>query len=319
MRCLAAADALRDQEFASAFVCCDLPNSIASRIESDGHKLVRLTEVAGSVADQSATSEVADKLGSNVIVIDGYHFDDAFRAGTRAHAKLAVIDDHATGVVTHADIVLNQNIFAPPDDLASGLLFGLKYVLLRREFSAPAVQGVRQIPGCVFLSLGGSDPDGLTIPLIESLCRPEVCIRSLDVIVGGVNPRLLEIEQAASNAGIPVRVHCDVQYLAPVLATAEIAVIAAGGTMWESMCLGVPMVAVYRDAVQARSTNCLVERQLVVDACRADSATRHAVDAVARALADRRVIDDVSQRIKGLVDGRGASRFASAVGRLALQ
>jgi spore coat polysaccharide biosynthesis predicted glycosyltransferase SpsG len=102
--------------------------------------------------------------------------------------------------------------------------------------------------------------------------------------------------------------------LAPVLASASVAVVAGGITLYEAAALRVPAVAVPIVEAQ-RPTVDAFARAGAVAAARAGDANGVA-DAVARLARNRRAAAAMAARGRRLVDGNGARRVAALIERL---
>src|SRR5581483_9521730 len=91
--------------------------------------------------DMQQTVAIANDLGCEWIVLDGYQFGSAFQAGLKSSgAKVLVPDDYGHAGQYPADVVLNQSVTASPTLYSScspgtRLLLGPRYSPLRREFS----------------------------------------------------------------------------------------------------------------------------------------------------------------------------------------
>lgn len=125
----------------------------------------------------------------DVLVLDGYDFDDAYRTSVRSLCRrLVVVDDLAKGFIG-ADVVINHGsaAIATNYDVGAGtaLYLGFKYALLQPDFltmaSQPAIY--RDRPATAFICLGGADPFNLTIKAIEAVLRVDG-VKNINVVVG---------------------------------------------------------------------------------------------------------------------------------------
>ncbi|HBE44959.1 MAG TPA: hypothetical protein DDW17_05780 [Deltaproteobacteria bacterium] len=102
----------------------------------------------------------------------------------------------------HADILLNQNIYAPELNYSCDedtiLLLGSRYVLLRKEF-LKYKDFKRTIPKKaknILVTLGGADPDNVTLKVIKALNLmgdPDIEVK---VVVGPANPHIKSLHKA---------------------------------------------------------------------------------------------------------------------------
>ena len=114
MRCLALAGAVKALGEECVFVCRDIPRLLAERITGDGHSLQLLIPTDGDNTAKAAevpyahwlkapwrddaveTSEIADEVGAQWIVVDHYGLDaDWEQAVATADRNVAAMDDLA--------------------------------------------------------------------------------------------------------------------------------------------------------------------------------------------------------------------------------
>lgn len=315
MRCLALAEALQFMDCRCEMLARPLPDGLLTRLSRASVTVRALpSAMAGSQSDAEATVAEARALRADRVVVDGYEFGAAYlEALQSAGLRIATIDDHATARVPASDITLNQNIFAPEADPDSGYLSGPRYVLLRRDLIDPH-KDVEQPRDRLLVTLGGADPDMVTEKFIQACAIEWLDVAGIDVIVGSANPRARAIAALARPHAPAMRVHIDVPSLAPLLATARLAVIAAGGTMWEALHWGVPMITVHRDRVQHQSTSELQRRGLSVSDSDGRTVSPQALAAhIVRALAEPDRLAVISSAARCAVDGHGAARVAQAI------
>ncbi len=181
MRCLALAQAWQDRGGLAAFLSAPLPSAIETRLSAEGLAVVALKSWPGGAADAAETIRQAEALQADWVVVDGYQFDAAYHKALKdAGLKLLVLDDNGDSGFYWADLVLNQNIHAQADwykNRASytRLLLGTQYALLRREFLAWRgwQRDTPETAYKILVTLGGSDPDNVTLKVLEALSEVE--------------------------------------------------------------------------------------------------------------------------------------------------
>ncbi len=91
------------------------------------------------------------------------------------------------------------------------LMLGSRYVMLRREFRAWRnwKRATRPIAQRLLITIGGSDPDGLTFRVIEALSKRMLPDIATTVLVGGSNPRRLELQRVMNSTPLPFDIVCD--------------------------------------------------------------------------------------------------------------
>nr|WP_281416070.1 UDP-2,4-diacetamido-2,4,6-trideoxy-beta-L-altropyranose hydrolase [Azospirillum rugosum] len=324
MRCLAVAEAVQDMGFAAGFVSAALPPALEDRLQAAGMDVHRIDAEPGSEDDLAATLIVIRDCEAAAIVVDGYRFGPDWRAGL-AGAGLPVLafDDAGTGEPLHAALIVNAAPDAARLPYGSGnpdatLLLGPAYAPLRREVrrAAAAVKAPLPERRAMLVTFGGSDPLGLTAPVLVRLAAalpPDVRI---DVAVGGAAPNADAVVQAAAPLGDRVSVHRDTPRMGQLMAGAGLAVSAAGTTTAELAAIGTPAVLVTiadNQLEAARQSEALGWCRLVNG--RIPDAPERIAETAAALWADPSLRVAMAARLSGIVDGQGAVRIAEALAR----
>jgi spore coat polysaccharide biosynthesis predicted glycosyltransferase SpsG len=125
-------------------------------------------------------------------------------------------------------------------------LLGTDYTLLRKEFWS--WQGwQRQIPevaGKILVTLGGSDPDNVTLKVMKALQDLEVQALEAVVVVGGSNPHYQQLQDAANQSRFPIFLKQNATNMPELMAWADVAVAAGGSTNWELAFMGLPSIII---------------------------------------------------------------------------
>jgi UDP-2,4-diacetamido-2,4,6-trideoxy-beta-L-altropyranose hydrolase len=320
MRCLALAVGWQRRGGRACFALGGGDAAVASRITGAGCEIQWLGEPPGSPADAVATAWLAQRLEAAWVVVDGYHFDDAFEATVRsAGSPVLAVDDDGHAAHEAADILLNGNLHAirlPVAQRPRGrALLGPAFALLRGEFTGWQNWERQFSPESrrALATFGGSDPARATERAVAGL-RCVATPLEARIVVGALNPRRLAVEGAiAAEPRHHLTLLVDVTQMAPQMAWADIAITAAGSTCWELACLGVPMVAGSVAANQVPIAASLAEAGI------ADLVDWHAGGADAVAARIEALLADVprrrvmSSRARALVDGRGVERTIDAL------
>ncbi len=252
MRCLALAQQWCRIAGGQVYFASRQPaEEIVNRIESEGFELALIDAEPGSLDDASQTCQIAERLSAVNVVLDGYVFDEAYQASmqqftTASDRTLLVVDDHSHLRHYHTDILLNQNCGASQtlykgklgeskSDERCQLLLGSRFALLRDEFLRVPSSDVIAHTNRVLVSLGGSDPVGITqkvIDGIEMLSNDSLeftvlsCKRDLRV-----NDSRIDLVPFTDN-------------VAKLYSEAGLAICAGGSTNWELSYFGVPRLVI---------------------------------------------------------------------------
>ncbi len=329
MRTLALAQAWQSADGSATFLSRCESDGLRERIESAGFGFIRLPSSHPDGADLEATLAAAERIirsaetaaNDHWLALDGYHFDSGYQQAIQATGcHLLVMDDNAHLPHYHADVLLNQNLNANRLNYNCGpgarLLLGPDYVLLRPEFTSRRDQ--RREPATqarnVLVTMGGSDPDNITLRIIQTL--QQVHTQGLDVriVIGPTNPHRASLEEAISNSRIDFELLSPVTDMSALMTWADVAISAAGSSCWELALLGVPMVLLIIAENQRVIGTGIAERGaalLLGDA--ANFNPDRLAQTVEKLIGDLPRRQSLASRARTIVDGRGAERVVTAM------
>lgn len=321
MRCLALAQAWQDAGGRAVFAMAESTAAIADRLRLENIEVRVLEAKAAGREDARKVGQIARDCGADWVVIDGYQFGaDYQRELKSAGLSLLVADDVGIKDCV-ADIILNQNSNAsealyPGRGNHTRILLGTRYVLLRRDFWAWRDYRRNVVPTArrLLVTMGGSDPDNVTGLVIQVLGESATDGLRAVVVAGGSNPHLSSLREAVARLGGRIELKESVANMPEIMADADMAVIAAGGTLWELLYMSCPVMSFARNAVQGAILADLARREVVHyfgNPCEVAPATvALAIDKLA-ASADRRA--NMARLGREEVDGQGACRVCEAI------
>ncbi|MEI9985272.1 MAG: UDP-2,4-diacetamido-2,4,6-trideoxy-beta-L-altropyranose hydrolase [Aliidongia sp.] len=254
---------------------------------------------------------------ADAVILDGYHFDGAYRAGLKGSGKpILAWDDGAPLVPLHATLVVNASSASRAEDYAerapgARLLLGPAYLPLRRDIRR-LIGLPRPASGHLLLTFGGSDPLGLTAPVLQSLA-PRFDGR-IEAVLGGsvADPR--PAEAVATAYPDRIRLHRDTPRIGELMRGARLAVSAAGGTLAELAALHTPSILVVVADNQSDAARLSASHGwcLALDG-RVDDAVTHITDTTLDLWRDNARLAALGRAAEGLVDGSGPDRLADAL------
>jgi UDP-2,4-diacetamido-2,4,6-trideoxy-beta-L-altropyranose hydrolase len=254
MRCLALAQAWQDAGGRVVFLMAMETPALEARLRSEGMEVIHLPVQPGSTDDAIRTADFAHQVGADWVVVDGYHFGaDYQRIIKDSGLRLLFIDDNGHAGHYSADLVLNQNIHAheglyPNREPYTRLLLGTRYVLLRREFLKWRgwKREIPEVARKVLVTMGGSDPDNVTLKVVQALQQVDMDGLEAIVVVGGSNPHYEELQSAVQDSRFPIRLESNVVDMPELMAWADVAVSAGGSVIYELAFMGVPIIGLSR-------------------------------------------------------------------------
>jgi UDP-2,4-diacetamido-2,4,6-trideoxy-beta-L-altropyranose hydrolase len=252
MRSLSLGEALLDEGFGVELVSFELAPSLQSLATSCG-----ITVVEPSCAPRSSEdAQFVLTRNADIVVVDGYEFSREFFAALElSDTSFAVIDDNAETNAKSPNAVINQNPHASAPMYAHlqgnpKLLPGLQFAMVRREVREVAAMNLPTREGEVFVAMGGADFLGLTAPIVEALAETGLQIR---VAVGHANTQREQVQKLADQFGHVTLIEQH-DYVSS-LASAHVAVLAAGSSLWEACAVGTPSIGLVVAENQFASAN----------------------------------------------------------------
>lgn len=269
MRCLTLADKLHREGWQVHFICRDLLGNLMHLIKEKGFSLHVLSckQIHVSLSDYEAwltvpveedaqeTTDILREMAVTVgeisrLIIDHYAIDARWEIIVRPFVQEIFVIDDLANRVHDCDYLLDQtfskNMMHRYDELvpkSCQLLLGPKYVLLRSEFYE-ARKSLRERDGTLrrlLVFYGGSDSTGETEKAMRALFLLNLKDVVIDVVVGGSNTRKAEIKKRCESHP-SFHYHCQVNYMAQLMARADLALGAGGTATWERCFLGLPAI-----------------------------------------------------------------------------
>lgn len=324
MRCLALAQAWQDAGGQVAFVMAEATPAIEERLRGENMSLHRIDGPPGSEVDCAQLTALARSYRPWFIVVDGYRFGAAFQKALKNKSnKVLLIDDNGLSGSYSADIVLNQNMHAAEHlyqkrEENTRLILGTNYALLRREFSgADNHRPMASIARKLLVSMGGSDPENVTLRVMEAIEKVEIAGLEVTILLGGSNPHLARVAEAAAQSRHSCRILHNLSNMRDVILWADLVISAAGSACWEYCALGLPAILVVVAENQANNAQALASAgaaKLVSGGIRfAIGEMAKLITCLAHSVQERQ---SLSQTGRTLVDGGGAARIVSILRRM---
>jgi len=316
MRSLALGQAYQAEGGSVKFVTACKNRRLLKRLREENFKVDELESPYPDPLDWRRTEVQLAEDPDSWLILDGYNFEPRYQLLVKqSDHRLMVIDDLADLPHYYSDIILNQNIRATdliyPCEPDTKLLLGTKYVILRKEFLSwrDWKRTIPELGRKVLVTMGGGDPDNVTLKVIDAL--PQVGIEGLEatVLVGETNLHLEELENAVRSSPISIHLEHNVNSMPEKMRWADVAVAAGGTTTWELAFLGTPRLVVALAPNQEPVATALNELGAAINLGTYDSVTSSQIaHALRRLLEGATERQEMSHRARGLIDGEGADR-----------
>lgn len=345
MRCFTLANELRQRGVNIVFICREHLGNVISYLEDADYQVYRLTMPpmlsvvpddystwigASEQQDATDTLRLLNQQTYDWMITDHYGLGIVWEKIIRPKmSKILVIDDLANRV-HDCDVLLDQNYFGlEMDDRYQSLLpsacirlMGPKFALLEpryrllHEILPPHDGFVHR----VLVFFGGTDANNQTYKVLEALNAPDLAHLAVDVVVGK-NYSDIDNLVALVSRRPGTTLHQNMPTLSGLMAKADMAIGAGGATTWERMCLGLPTISISLADNQKQCTQLLSAQHLQYLLTAAASASQlEWRQAILQFIKDPNNIQEMSERVKCLVDGFGVNRVVRVLlGEASLQ
>lgn len=322
MRCLALAQAWRDGGGKITFAMSKRAPSMEERLKQEGMEVVYLKNGGGGAEDALETAGLVAGRKADWVVADGYQFQTIFQRMIKESGyRLFLIDDYGHTGDYHADFILNENVYAHEDfyknrEHHTQLLLGGSYALLRREFLRWR-DWRREIPKKarkVLVTLGGTDPDNITLKVIQALQHLGCEDLEVTIVVGSINPHYESLSVAVREASFPVRLVRDVDDMADLMATADLAISSAGHTCLELAFMGLPSLLITLVEHQRFAAEAFQRMRAAVGlGWHCNVSVQEISQAIESLLSSAKERREVAARCRELVPGEGVELILAAI------
>jgi len=313
MRCMALAEAWRRTGGETILFTADVPPFAASAAQSRG------VAILSHASANDAWSALADWAHANAgawVALDSYDAGpDVHRSIRAAGGRVLAIDDVAAHPDVDCDILLNPNIDAERLDYrvaaSTHCCFGPRYALIRDEFRRPPTPRRFDLPASrVVVTFGGADVHDQAGRVARLLVRAAPPL-NVTIVAGQAHGAAGSNE--AVGEGIRIRWQGATSEMAGLMASADMAICAAGSTCWELAHLGVPALAVIVADNQINVATGLHEAGVLRSAGWFDRISDDELASAIDALRRDAGRGEMSCRGRALVDGLGADRVVEAM------
>ena len=271
MRCLALATEAKKRKLGVLFFARSLDETLKEKIEVAGVQLIELigsqsssdqvykhsawlsvSELEDAAESLACIKSFSEAEGAPVaIVVDHYALGQPWHERLRSVAPVVAIDELGDRPLA-PDWLVDQTEGKTSNDYAglvadhTHLLLGGKFALLRPEFAEQVkFTGSTRLPIStplqVLVTMGGVDADNASSAVISALQIASSRIPlEATLVIGGANPNRDELAARAAACDFSLAVKVDVENMAELMATHDLAIGAAGTTTWECCAMGMP-------------------------------------------------------------------------------
>lgn len=317
MRCMAIADALKQCGQQVCFLAADDHGSCLLKDRNQEYMVLH-TDYASMEEELPRLRQIFEERKPDFFLADSYFATPEYFREVRKYVPVGLLDDKVLAGYP-VDVLINYNIFAAASlygtegETRTRYLLGPEYVPLRREF-AGGDYTVRERAERVLITTGGSDKYNLGVKLLKrALAGTDTADLQYTVVSGAYNTHIGELQELARRHE-NVRVCSNVGDMSRLMRDSDLAVSAGGSTMYELSAVGVPVICFSFVDNQELIVRGFAERGLVCFGgdylTQGESMPEEIAYHIGRLAADYNLRRSFSQKLRKLVDGRGALRIA---------
>ena len=247
MRCMALAQRLvGDGHVVFFFMSQRSQHFCQNRADWPG-KIFPIVDIAKNAEPEWLITQCLE-LRADWLVVDGYQFDLDYRQSLQSKVfKVAIFDDMNNSGALYADMVINGALNASLHNYQltapkALLAIGKNYQVLRQEFLQLSNKKWADRKSLT-LMFGGSDPNNLSLLVLQSLHKVDVSM-PITIITGAAYNGLSDLAELIKNSGLDITHLHDCQNMAAVLVNTRLALSAAGGSQFELLACATPSILV---------------------------------------------------------------------------
>ena len=259
MRCLSIADSAADHGEECWFLTSD--NAFENLIHVHDHRNIILnTDYKEMNSDLEFTKKLVQKYKPSVFFVDSYYATEFYLFSLHgtcslAGTKLVYIDDILSFPYS-CDVLINYNIYGPEKEReykelykkaknqkTPNLLLGTVYAPLRKEFQNIPKRIVKRDAANILISTGGADSAHLGLALVHAVINNGESFGAYQFkfVIGPMNGDAEKITFLASK--VPnITIHKNVTSMSAFMQKCDVAVSAAGSTLYELCATQTPTI-----------------------------------------------------------------------------
>lgn len=325
MRCLSIAKAARNAGETCCFIMAD--KKFVPVVEEAGFRHVSFnTDFRNMQKELDDVLPFLEKEKPSCVVVDSYCTTEEYLEKICRYSLVVYMDDLAVSAYP-VDVLVNYNIYGKKIDYAQlyhdqsrtlpRLLLGPEYAPLRKEFRGLKRKKQRKRVENILVSTGGSDHEHVALRLTQYIADHESGNHyKYHFVIGAMNPDVSKLTQIAEEFPERITLHQNVMQMEQLMQSCDMAVSAAGSTLYELCACGIPTITYVLADNQILGALGFCEQALMlyVGDCRNNENFAEQVMQMVFRLADNfQLREQMAEQVNKLVTGNGAEKIAKAL------
>lgn len=316
MRCLTLASAFVDAGEKVLFITAD--HCADSLIQNRGYESVCM-ETVWTKMDSEIPKLISIIKDYNplFLLVDSYYATVDYFKQLNGIVKTVYFDD-LNDSIRNVDTLINYNIYGTVLDYSkysekeTSLLLGPSFAPLRREFRNLDRFFIKNSVTDILVSAGGSDPHNVSEIIMSHICPQFKNIR-FHVLVGSLNNRLEFLKSLETDN---VVLHIDEKKMCNLIHQCDIAISAAGVTLYELCACGIPTITYTLADNQLLGAGEFSRQGLMIyvgDSREGYDFIEPLERELSRLIADKELRKKMSIKMQEVVDGNGVNRLVDMI------
>lgn len=336
MRCLSIAEACQNLGMEVRFLVSDEESAaLIKHFSNDAYVTILQTAHYRHLEQElSELTELLQTFAKPVLLVDSYGATPGYFTALAPFARLVYLDDlqafdPAVDLVINYDVIPSSRISAYEEAYqnAKARLLGASYAPLRNQFSNLRLP-LREQARDILVTTGGSDQEHFCLGLLEAFSTlPTELLSPLTfhLVIGNRNTDAQALRQTLFHTDYPCRIllYQQVTDMASLMLSCDLALSAAGTTLYELCALGVPTISFTVADNQLISAEAFAEAEIIPcagDFCRERPLVYQKLFDYLREMTfmsdNNRKRKSAHTKMCRLIDGKGSERIAKALDKL---
>ena len=302
------------------FIVQDDP--VALNIVSDAGFVIEAIPVTiDPKADVEPTVRILKKYNIPLVVTNLRKIDIDYLKGLKNVGVKVICIDELGNVPIDCHAIINGSIVKEwhkyellSDDIEC--YFGPEYMVMKENFGVlhDVDRQLWKVGTKILVSMGGADPSGATIRIINALKRLGKEFQKT-IVIGPAFVHREELDALLPTLeGKNFEILHNVSNMEELMFDADVMLSAGGNTLYESACVGTPCIVLYEDEHERIQSEAFQERGAVINLGSGTEVPEEQIAATAKQLLnDFSTRKQMSQKGKESVDGRGAERICEII------
>jgi UDP-2,4-diacetamido-2,4,6-trideoxy-beta-L-altropyranose hydrolase len=254
------------------------------------------------------------------LVVDLLIYPNAYLESLKQESIKLITLHETERECAHSDLLINYNTFKGFSTISNiaedGKCLGPSFIIFKESARRMKPRQTQPEAKKIIITMGGSDPNGLSLEVIEALKDLPEDIKVM-LHLGPAFKLRKEVEELLISLSRRIHLLENVADLAYFMVEADIAIAAGGNTMYELCYLGVPSVIVSQNSHQLEFADSLDEQGAVISMGIYNDVNRKLIYETTLGLVknyDKR--RSMSERGRALIDGKGVERIVGRIKHL---